>query len=1190
MFTHLHLHTEYSLLDGLIRVKPLVKRLKELGMTSCAMTDHGVMYGLYEFWSECKANGIKPIIGCEVYVAARSRHDKDPKLDKKRYHLTLLAKNLEGYHNLLKICSVGQLEGMYYKPRVDREILAKYSKGIIVTTGCLSSPMNKNLLHGDREAAEDWVKFFIDNFEHVFVELQRNGVEESEKLIPTQIEIAKKYNLEMVATCDSHYINKADSDLQEINWCIRDANLLSDPERAKKWGDEFYVKSNEEMVELFKDIPEAITNTEKVANLVEAYSIKYDRVQPIFPGIEDGESAKTYLRKLCLYGSLLKFGKGEAREKLLKFLNLTVEEDNVKTIHIKLGDALKYFKENPNLESDIPEHILKQINYELEIIDTKGYNDYFLIVSDFLNWAKLNGIVAGVRGSVGGSLVAFVTSITDIDPLKWELYFERFLNPQRPSPPDIDCDLQDDRRDEVVNYIGNKYGFDHLSAICALGRMKSRAAIRDVARVMGIDLAMADKLSKLVIVKFGKPYSIKDMMEKVKEFSDIVNSDPQLKKLIEVVSKIENMPRHASTHACGILITPKPVNEYVPLQYDKEGRIISQLEMKPLEELGLMKFDILGLANLTIIKNTLIAIEKYEGKHIDIWKIPEDDKATFDLLKRGDTTAVFQLESDGMKKYLRDLQPESLEDICFMCAAYRPGPMQFIPAYIDCKHGRKEPDYLIPELEPIVKNTYGFAIYQEQVIRIAVDIAGYTMGEADILRRAMGKKVKEIMIAEKAKFLEGCVKRGHTNEVAEKLFEYLMPFADYGFNKAHAAGYAMIAYQTAYLKAHYPIEFTIGLLESDLETADKLHRDVEEARNLGIEVLQPDVNKSKLMFGIEEKEGKNCIRFGMGGIKTINRKVVEKIITERDKKGPFKHFDDLVGRVGIGDLTKKTLEVLIETGALDAFGSRTQLLTIMPTVWNKYTRLKDERNQESLFGDSKVMGESASLLPNIEKETDKQKLVWERELLGTFFSNHPLRNYTYLIDNEKILSINKALEGELNKPVLLLVILKETKKIISKKNGKPMAFLKLEDLETVMDSVLFNTTYEKYKDKLKDGEIYLISGKINERNDQKSLLIDSIEPINDHTEVLTKLENSPVMKLENEPIKKKKPVSILIDVSNTEDKDLLKRLKESIKNNPGEKEVVLRFKDSNETIVEKTLSTKIKLTKEMIAEYGSLIH
>jgi DNA polymerase-3 subunit alpha len=417
-----------------------------------------------------------------------------------------------------------------------------------------------------------------------------------------------------------------------------------------------------------------------------------------------------------------------------------------------------------------------------------------------------------------------------------------------------------------------------------------------------------------------------------------------------------------------------------------------------------------------------------------------------------------------------------------------------------------------------------------------------------------------------------------------------MPFADYGFNKAHAAGYAMIAYQTAYLKAHYPIEFTIGLLESDLETADKLHRDVEEARNLGIEVLQPDVNKSKLMFGIEEKDGKKCIRFGMGGIKTINRKVVEKIITERDKNGVYKHFDDLVGRVGITDLTKKTLEVLIETGALDAFGSRTQLLTIMPTVWNKYTRLKDERNQESLFTDSKVMGESATLLPNIEKETDKQKLVWERELLGTFFSNHPLRNYTYLIDNEKILSINKALEGEVNKPVLLLVILKETKKIISKKNGKPMAFLKLEDLETVLDSVLFNTSYEKYKDILKDGEIYLISGKINERNDQKSLLIDSIEPINDHTEVLTKIATSPVMKLENEPIKKKKHVSILIDVSLTDDKELLKRLKESIKNNPGDKEVVLRFKDSNETIVEKTLSTKIKLTKEMIAEYGELIH
>ncbi|MEI6462428.1 MAG: DNA polymerase III subunit alpha, partial [bacterium] len=951
MFTHLHLHTEYSLLDGLIRIKPLVKKLKEMGMTACAMTDHGVMYGLYEFWAECKANNIKPIIGCEVYVAPRTRFDKDPKLDKKRYHLTLLAKNLVGYHNLMKICSYGQLEGYYYKPRVDKEILEKYSEGIIATTGCLSSPVNRNLLHGEDKEAYEWANFFKRIYKDLFVELQRNGVEESEGLIPKQVKLAKDLDLPLIATCDAHYLNKGEASVQEINWCIRDAKLLSDPDRKQKWSEEFYVKSHDEMAELFKDYPEAIENTGKIAELVEFYSIKYDRVQPLFPDVPANETPKTLLRKLCIYGAMLKFGTPDGIKLILDFLGITKEQFDTKSVYIKLKDALAFLEKHADAESFVPKEIVERLDYELGVIETKGYNDYFLIVSDFLNWSKSNGIMAGVRGSVGGSLVAYVSSITDINPLKWELYFERFLNPQRPSPPDIDSDIQDDRRDELVEYISQKYGKDHMSAICALGRMKSRAAIRDIARVMGIDLQMADKLSKLVIVKFGKPYSIKDMMAKVKEFADIVNADPQLGHLIEVVQKVENMARHASTHACGLLITPKPVIEYVPLQYDKEGRIITQMEMKPLEELGLMKFDILGLANLSIIKNTLILIEKYHGKTIDVWKIPSDDKATFETLQRGDTTAVFQLESDGMKKYLRDLKPETLEDICFMCAAYRPGPMQFIPDYIACKHGQKEPSYLIPELEPILKKTYGFAIYQEQVIRIAVEIAGYSMGEADILRRAMGKKIKEVMAAEREKFIAGCIKRGHTKEVAEKLFEYLMPFADYGFNKSHAAGYAMIAYQTAYLKTHYPIEFVGGLMQSDLVVADKLHRDIEEARNLGIKVLKPDINESELEFSVETLDKTKTVapvegetreelvrrlglRFGLGGIKTINRKVVEEIMLEREKNGKFKSLDDLIGRMTIEKLTKKTMEVLIQTGALDQFGSRSQLLAVMPTVWN----------------------------------------------------------------------------------------------------------------------------------------------------------------------------------------------------------------------------------------------------------------
>lgn len=1192
MFTHLHLHTEHSLLDGLIKVKPLVKKLKELGMNSCAITDHGVMYGLYEFWSECKANGIKPIIGCEVYVAPRSRFRRD----KKRYHLTLLAKNEVGYHNLIKLCSLGHLEGFYTKPRVDRELLRKYSEGIIATTGCAASPVNKNLMSGKIKRAYSWAKFFKSIFSDFYVEVQKNGIAECENAIPLMLKLATDLELPVVATCDSHYLNKGDENIQEINWCIRDAKLMSDDTRNKKWSNEFYVKSDEEMRELFKDIPEAVENTQKIADSVEIYSIKYDRIQPLFWNKPDGISAKEILLDLCMVGAARRYPTPLDHKG-----NVVCDEwVDVKIVHYDALVKIDLIDSKASPIQKVRKDILERLNYELEVIHNKGYDDYFLVVSDFQNWGKKNGILCGVRGSAGGALSAYTCGITELDPLRWELYFERFLNPERMSPPDIDCDIDASRRHEVVEYIVDKYGQANCSLINALGRLKTRAAIRDVSRVMGIDLKLADQLSKMVIVKFGKPYSASEMMDKVEEFRTLVNSDPRLVNMIEVVKKIENMPRQTGTHACGLLMTPKPVMEYVPLQFDKEHRVTCQLEMKPLEELGLMKFDILGLTNLSIISNTLKLISHYKKIDVDIWKLPQDDALTFQLLQRADTDAVFQLESEGMKKYLKELVPSTVDDICFMCAAYRPGPMQFIPPYIQCKHGLREPEYLIEELKPILSNTFGYAIYQEQVIRIAVDIAGYTLGQADILRRAMGKKVKEIMEGEKIKFVDGCIAKGFSEEVANKLFDYLLPFADYGFNKSHSAGYAMIAYQTAYLKAHYPIEFVAGLMQSDLLVPDKLKRDIQMAKDKSIEVLSPSINHSELIFSIESS---NSIRFGLGGIKTISRNAMEQLIEER-KNGKYKNFDDFIVRMIALSVTKSCIETLVKVGACDEFGNRAQLLQMLPELFSKYSKKPRDANQEDLFSILILRDEpiqkievSATPLPLCEDIDNKTKVSWEIDYLGTFFSEHPLNIYQEKATEMSILPIENVHTLDVGSKVQLLAIMKTVKKIFTKKDGKPMAFAKFEDLSGEIEGVLFNTSYEKILQNLqknnpganlKENEVYYFTGKVSERDFVKSIMVDEMILISSPDQLSTIPKKNlplqrPIQKISNVPTNipfVEKIEQIKIDLSNINDIITLQKIKNILKNHLGAVKVFIKLKQGEE-IVERSLANGIEYNEEV---------
>ncbi|MBU0976589.1 DNA polymerase III subunit alpha, partial [Patescibacteria group bacterium] len=696
-FSHLHLHSEFSLLDGLTKIPDLVSKIKESGMNSVALTDHGVMYGIYDFWLQCKEQGIKPILGVEAYIAFRTRFDKVPKVDDKRYHIVLLAKNLEGYKNIVKMVSDSHLEGFYYKPRIDKELLEKYGKGVIGLSACLGGIVNKQLAKGQDKEAKEWAEFLRKHLDEFYIEIQRNGIKEAENLVDKLVKFAKKLNLPLVASCDSHYLNKDDWFAQEVLWAISDGKKMDDDTRRKSWSEEFYIKDSDQMKELFSDIPEAIENTQKIVESVEDFDILFERVQPKFGKLSKGKSAKDTLKDISFEGAKSRYGK-------------------------------------------LTDEITDRLNYELDLIHEKGYDDYFLVVQDYVNWALDKGIIVGPgRGSGAGSVVSYALKITNIDPFKYELYFERFLNPERLSPPDFDIDFQDDRRDELFKYMTDTYGKKNTAFIGTFGRMKTRAAIRDVARVLDIDLEIADKLSKMVDVKFGKVAHMVDMMSGNREFGKIINSDAQLKKLADIVQRVEGIARHVSTHACGYLVTPKPIVEYIPLQREtgQGDRVITQIEGYTIENVGLMKFDFLGLTNLTIIKNVLELVKEFKGKDIDINEIPLDDDITYDLFRKGQTTAVFQFESEGMKKYLKELKPSTFEDLIFLGAAYRPGPMKYIPDYIARKFGKQKVEYLHPTLKPILENTYGFAIYQEQVLRIAVDVAGYSLGEADVLRRAM---------------------------------------------------------------------------------------------------------------------------------------------------------------------------------------------------------------------------------------------------------------------------------------------------------------------------------------------------------------------------------------------------------------------------------------------------------------------
>jgi len=1093
-FTHLHLHSHYSLLDGLAKIDDIIDKVKELGMDSVAITDHGTMYGVIEFYEKCKANGIKPIIGCEVYEAIRGMEDKTPNLDGKRFHLILLARNEQGYKNLVKIVTEAHLRGFYYKPRVDFELLEKYSDGLLAMSACLQGHIPHLLLSNKKEEAEEialrYEKIFgKGNF---YLEVQHHpGIPEQARANQMVIELSKKTGIPLVATNDSHYVNRDDAEAQDVLMLINTGADINDKERLSMLGDDFSIRSTEEMSEAFKEVPEAISNTQKI---VEACNLELKLGEFKLPtfDVPEGKTSESYLRELCYLGIEKKYDIHS--EELKSIIETALKGKEIKLEEIK-DTKLK--------------EVIERMEYELSVINRTGFSGYFLIVQDFVNWAKNNRIVVGPgRGSAGGSIVAFLSNITNVDPLRYNLYFQRFLNPDRISPPDIDLDFTDKRRDEVINYVAEKYGRNKVAQIITFGTMAAKASIRDVGRALGYQYSYCDRIAKMIPLGFD----LKDALEKVDEFKSLYESDTEAEKLIDLALKIEGCARHASTHACGVVISQNPLDDSVPIQHptQDETGIVTQYEMHAVESMGLLKMDFLGLKNLTIIEETLKRIYAVRGINVDIDRIPLDDPKTFKLLQDGDCVGVFQLESDGMRRYVKQLKPTEIEDIIALVALYRPGPMQHIPEYIKGKHQTKEVKYMHPLLKPILENTYGIPVYQEQIMRIAQDLAGFTLAEADILRKAIGKKIEKLLMEQKDKFVNGMKKNNINERIAVELWHWIEPFARYSFNKSHAACYAIIAYQTAYLKANYPVEYMAALLTAEGSDLDRISTLIEECKKMKIEVLPPDINESFSNFSVVPE--KYQIRFGLSAVKNVGYNIVELIVNERKKNGHFETIEDFVSRVDAKVLNKKSLESLTRAGAFDNLKERNQILSNLEKLldWAKKNQKAKENGQRGLFDNSTSVSFSNGITLNqVEPANDYEKLMWEKELLGLYISGHPLEKYRTMLEQQtvsikKIVNdLNGTATGQRNpfekyyingETVTIGGIISSIKKIMTKK-GDPMMFIKVQDLTDTIEVVVFPSMIEKNPYAFVENKIVSITGRTDTKDGMPKVIASEVEEI-----------------------------------------------------------------------------------------------
>jgi len=1124
-FVHLHTHSEYSLLDGLIRIKQMVKRVKEMGMDAVALTDHGVMYGIVEFYKEATKVGIKPIVGTEIYVARRSLYDKTPE-DSSSFHLVLLAKDNQGYRNLCKLATIASLEGFYYNPRIDRELLRKYSEGLIGLSGCLKGEIQSFLLEGDykraREIALDYKSIFADG--DFYIEIMDHGIMDQKKIIPMQVQLAEETGIKLVATNDAHYINREDSVAHDVLLCIQTGKTLDDPDRMRYSTDQFYLKSPEEMKKIFPDYPSAISNTLEVA---EKCNLHLDLNRNILPDFDvpEGFTKESYLEHLCREG---------IRE--------------------------RYGEMTPELE--------ERLKTELDVINGRGLAAYFLIVWDFIKYAKKQKIPVGLgRGSAAGSLLAYSIGITDVDPIKYGLIFERFLNPERKSLPDIDTDFCQIRREEVIKYVAEKYGHENVSQIITFGRMKARAAIRDVGRVYGINLGFVDKLAKMV--PFGS--DLKTALE-TPELKAIYQDESNAKKILDMAIQLEGIARNASIHAAGVLISKDPITDCAPLYKMKGDEVVVQYDMNYSADVGLLKMDFLGLRNLTILDDALKMIKKNYGVELDLLEIPMEDAATFQLLQQGKTAGVFQLESAGMTRYLMQLKPESVEDIIAMCALYRPGPLKggMVEEFIKRKHGITKTKYLHPVLEPILKETYGVIIYQEQVMKIANEVGGYSMGEADQLRRAMGKKKLELMAKQRSIFLERAVKRGYDKKLANEIFDYMEKFASYGFNKSHTACYGIIAYQTAYLKTHYPREYMAAVLTSVMGSTDKVSFFIKECKSMDIPVLPPDVNESDAKFTVT----KNGIRFGLAAIKNVGIGPIESIIKAREQEGPFRDLHDFCCRVE--GTNRKVIESLILSGAMDSFNeTRATLLHNLDGCmdFGHCRRREKLTGQISFFDD---MFDQNSITPSMKKMPEletKTLLSREKELLGIYVTSHPLDEYKEILSHESLIPISDLSKFEGGQRITIAGIINSMKKKLTKKN-QLMAFLEVEDLSGSIEVTVFPRTFEECQSLIIPDGIVLVTGKLELeepfiKDEDEETEVELVPKIIADKIAELKRSNLPRSKPKLRVVEEKKPEKLMrgIHIKLENNGFDYNRLKQIITNAPGEEPIFFHCETGSKTTV-----------------------
>lgn len=1145
-FVHLHAHSHYSLLEALPSPKKLITRAKEQGMNAIALTDNGAMYGAVEFFQTCQDEDIKPIIGLDAYIAQNKMTDKRPRVDDRPYRLTLLAYNEAGYKNLMKISTAGFLEGFYYKPRVDHDFLRQHSEGLIALTGGARGEIPSYILQDNFNQALEIANLYQDIFgaDNFFIEvihLPESG--EQVDLNNSLIDFAKQHNFPLVATRNIHYLDPEDRDGYEAQLCIQRGRTLEDFRRTNTDDSDLSFGNPADIIDYFKDIPEACENTRKIADRVDFKMDLGNNYLPIFP-LPDGQDDNSYLRELTLEGLKKRYG------------------DNLS-----------------------PE-IMDRFEFEYKVISNMGYSSYFIIVQDFVNFAKEQGILVGPgRGSAAGSLISYALSITDLDPLKYGLLFERFLNPDRVSMPDVDMDFADSRRGEILAYVREKYGDNKVAGIITFGTMKPKAAVRDAARVLGLTFAEADIIAKAVPDPVqGRHTPLQIAKEEHIELKELLQSNPLARDVIDLAMKLEGNPRHTSQHACGFVIGDIPLVERSPIQAGQreDTAYVVQYSLNSAESVGLVKMDFLGLSNLTVIQDALDIIEAVQGVNIDIENVPLDDSETFALLGRGDTTGVFQLESDGMKRYIKELKPTEFEDIVAMVSLYRPGPLSagMVPQYINRKNGKEKVIYDHPLMEPILKETYGVTVYQEQIMKISRELAGFTAGEADTLRKAMGKKKRDVLEKMYDSFLNGCIKNNVSKSIAEKIWHDWEGFADYAFNKSHAACYALIAYRTAYLKAHYPSEFMAALMNSDLNLIDRITIEVEECKRLGIDVLPPDINESYPGFAVRKDSAD--IRWGLAAVKNFGSDAALMIQKERKANGPFKDLVDFLTRMDIKVVNKKNLEALIKAGALDRFESRATLFNNLDRIlkFHKQIRKDQDQNQVSLFDLAPAISEQSLNLQPASDFPQSQLFAWEKEMLGLYVSTHPAS----LIPDDirtNIQPANQLNQIENGEVIKVIGVISEVKKILTKKDQKPMAFMRIDDWSGSVEVVVFPKTYVKYREALEGSGYVIVKGKVSyrDRGDDMEISILADEMLFFNLEDMPLIHNKLITE-DFSAIENKDDEDVLegifIRLPADHSSDLVENLKEILKKYPGTEPVYLLVNSGNS---EKKIITEYSLDR-----------